>query len=413
MGKIVVVGGGAVGLASAYYLARRGATVTVVDQGDPGAGCSWGNQGWIVPSLSGPVAAPGVVGTSIKWMLKPDSPLYIKPAAVPKLAGWLWQFWRHCNEQDYLAGLQAVATMNDRTMSLFDDLAADGVQFEMYQKGLLFAFMEEANLEHTLVELEPMRSHGYNPKLLAPDEVRDLEPALSPAIVGGIFLEQERHVRPDSFTAGLARKLAECGVEIRAGVTVTGFTRKGRTVAAVETTAGALAADQVLLTTGAWASFLARDLGFRLPVQAAKGYSITFSQPSVQIQRALYLGDAKVGVSPFQGALRLGGTMELSGINANLDRHRIAALRRAARRYLVPEVNGAAVREWAGMRPLAPDGLPVIGRVPTCENAFVATGHGMLGITMAPVTGSVMAGLMCDGKSDVDLAALDPVRFVR
>ena len=412
MSRTVIIGAGVIGLLCAYELRRRGAEVVVLDRGEPGAGCSAGNAGWIVPSLSGPVPAPGVVGTSLRWMLRPDSPLYIRPASVPLLAPWLLDFWRHCNPTDYHAGLAATAALNRPTMALYDALAAAGVEFEMHADGILYVCLEPATVEHVREELAAVRDHGYaEPAVLGPDEIREFEPGLTGPVQTALWVREERHVRPETLTAGLARWLAANGVEVRSGVEVVGLGRRGREIAGVETRDGTLAADQVLIAAGAWSGALASMAGVCLPMQAGKGYHVTVAGPDLRLHHPMYLMESRIAVSPFEGALRMSGTMELSGINLRLDPRRVAAIRHGADRYLPGWQRGASESSWVGMRPLTPDGLPVIGRAPGYENLFLATGHAMLGVTLGPATAAAIAGLMCDGRADVDLAPFDPARF--
>ena len=434
MGRTVVIGAGIIGLACAYELRRRGEDVVVLDKSEPGAAASAGNAGWITPSLSGPVAAPGIVRQSVKWILRPDSPLYMRPRADAMFLSWLLSFCRHCTERAYQAGLDAVATLNAQTMTLYDALVADGVRFEMRRQGVLFAFLSRTALEHAAADLDRMRSHGYGiARHLTGPEARDLEPILSSAVLGGIVVDEERHVRPESLTAGLVARLVEMRATIRAGLEATGFrtprassmvpaqnkstlshnTASAGTVRAVTTANGSIEADRFVIAAGAWSADLTRKLGFRLPMQAGKGYSITLLGAAPRIGRPLYLDEARVAVSSFDGAFRLAGTMELSGINTHLDQRRVEAIRRSADRYLVNWRHGSHEDIWVGMRPLTPDGLPVIGAVPGYNNVYLATGHAMLGITLAPATAAALAGLMLEGTSTVDLRPFEPARFVR
>ena len=386
--------------------------MTVLDRGNPQAAASWGNAGWICPSLSGPIPSPGLVTTSLKWMLRRDSPLYIKPRFDLMLIQWLWDFWRRCNSRDYRAGLDAVASLNRRTLSLYDALLQGGVQIEMHQAGLLFLFLTPAGLRHSLKDFELLKDYGYHlPTRLSREDLRPLVPGMSGRVIGGYLVEAERHVRPDSLTVGLANRLSALGADLRPGVVVRGFQRQNGRVMAVVTDQGPVTGDKFLIAAGAWSGILAQQAGFHLPIQAGKGYSVTITKPTMELAHPLYLGEAKVGLTPFNSTLRIAGTMELSGINLTLDRQRIAAIRQAVGRYVVGWEKGDGEMEWSGMRPLTPDGLPVLGRAPHSNNLYVATGHAMLGVTMAPVTGVVMADLIVSGQPDIDIRPFDPRRF--
>jgi D-amino-acid dehydrogenase len=301
MDRIVVVGGGAIGLCAAHALRRRGRAVTVVDAGPAPRAASHGNAGWIVPSLSGPVPAPGLARTSLRWMVQPDSPLYVRPRADPGFGRWLVAFWRRCNARDHRAGLEATAALNRRTMALFDALRADGVAFEEHRDGLLVAYRSPAELAHDHAALAPLRPFGYEAPLLDGDAMRELEPALTDAVVGGYRFPQERHVRPDSLVAGLAALLREDDVELRLGTTVTGIEHRRGRVAAVATTSGRVAADAVVVCAGAWTPAVLRVAGVRVPIEAAKGYSLDYAPPPAlphPIRHALYLHEARVAVTP-------------------------------------------------------------------------------------------------------------------
>ncbi|MED4205409.1 NAD(P)/FAD-dependent oxidoreductase [Neobacillus mesonae] len=411
--KVVIIGGGIIGLSCAYYLRKNGLEVTVLEKDDFANACSSGNQGWVCPALHAPVPEPGLVATSIKWLMKKDSPLYIKPSAMPQLSGWLTQFMKHCNEEDFKAGERALLKLSLSTLALYDSLQADGLEFEMHREGMLFVFLSESELNHKIEKLRNnQKVYGHDtPIVLSGDEVRELEPDLSKRIVGGILLENQRHVRPESLAKALMNKLTSLGVQLRSNTEVTGIERQDDKILAVMCRQERIEADQFVLTAGAWSGSLAKQLGYSLPMQAGKGYSITFSNPNVNISHPIYLGDSKAGVSPFQGAIRIGGTMELSGINTNLDKNRIQGIRQSVSKYLTDELHGESEMEWTGMRPMTPDGLPVLGKIPYWNNAFVATGHGMVGVAMAPASGKIMADLICSGETEFDIQSFSTSRF--
>lgn len=412
--RVVVVGAGVIGLCCAYELRRRGHHVTLLDRGTPGGAASWGNAGWICPSLSGPIPAPGLRTIAAKWALERNSPLYFHPRPDPAFARWLWHFWRRCNADDYRAGLAAVASLSNRSFALFDALRHDGVQFEMHHRGLLFLFRTEGALQQSVRDLELMLDHGYRrAEVLRGDALLALVPPLSHEVIGGFLVGAERHVRPDSLTAGLTRRLRELGGDVQPETAVLGFERRGTTVTTVVTDAGAITADRFLIAAGVWSRDLTRRAGFEFPIEAGKGYSITIDNPTIRLDHPLYLGEARTGVSPFDDMLRVAGTMELAGIDTTLSRQRVDAMRRNVGRYLSGWEGGGPAAEWSGMRPITPDGLPVLGLVPNSANVYVATGHGMLGVTLAPASGVAIADLMHSGTTGVDLRPFDPARFSR
>lgn len=407
--RVVVIGGGVIGLLAAHHLRKRGVEVTVLERGRSGAACSAGNAGWITPSISIPLPAPGLRLQSLRWMLRADSPLYIKPSAAPGMLGFLLRFWKHCNARDFRAGTAAFAALGADTMSLYDELASDGVEFESHRDGLLMVFRQAEEMASERALLEGL---GYGPlRVLRAEEVYELEPALAPGVVGGLHVMPERAVRPEEVCSATAAHLRLHGAVIEEGREVESLRIEEGEARAANIDGADVEADAFLVATGAEAARLADQCGCRLPLQAGKGYSITLSEPEVEIQHPLYLGEARAGITPFDGALRIAGTMELSGINLELDPRRVAALARAAEREVPGVTAGGGKVEWVGMRPITPDGLPVIGRLPTCRNVFVATGHQMLGVTLAPSTGKAMAELIVDGSAERDLTPFEPGRF--
>jgi D-amino-acid dehydrogenase len=410
--RVVVIGGGIIGLLCAHHLRKRGAEVVVVERDRVGAGCSSGNAGWVTPSISLPLPAPGLRLKSLAWMLRADSPLYIRPTTAPRMAGWLWSFWKHCNAADFERGARAFAALGSETMKLYDELAADGAVFESRADGLLMVFRRQADLEE---ELELLERFGYGPvRTVVGEELHALEPALDRAIAFGGHVVPERVVRPEDVCSATAGLITRSGGEILEGSRVAALAlAAGRVRAAVLDSGDHLEGDAFLIATGAEAARLSTAAGAPLPIQAGKGYSITIDRPRLELRYPLYLGDAMIGVTPFAGALRVAGTMELSGVNRRLDPRRIAALERGASRDVPGVLAGAARRDWVGMRPLAPDGLPILGALSTAPNLYVATGHQMLGVTLAPSTGKAMAELILEGRSEVDLEPFSALRFGR
>ena len=437
--RVGVVGGGIAGLATAHYLARAGAEPFVVDAGRAGGGCSLGNAGWVCPSISTPLPGPGLTLRSLAWMLKADSPLYIRPAALPRLLPWLLRFRARCNRTDWERGVAALAGLNSVTMERYDELARE-MEFEFAAAGVLMVFRDSGKAAAARAEVEAVAAVGAaSCRELDEDELYAREPLLRPGFRFGVFVDAERHVRPESLTAALARSLRARGVAIHEGARATGFrfeggggsgTVKGRrarlpgrsrpaaggraTAIVVQGRGGSadeMEADAVVLAAGVHTGELAGRAGWPIPLTAGKGYSVTIERPARQLRQPLYLGGAKIGLTPFGGALRIAGTMELSGINTRMDRSRIASLRRQVLRDVdIPEAE-AQGRAWVGMRPMVPDTLPVVGPLPSCENVFVNAGHQMLGVTLAPSCGWALAGLMVEGRAGVGLEAFAAGRF--
>lgn len=406
----VVIGGGVIGLTTAYHLAREGAQVTVLDARRAGIGASAVNAGWIVPAEAAPVPGPGVVLTSLKWMLRPDSPLYIRPSLRPEFLSFLFGMWRASNAKDQRAGFAAHLALAEGTVEAFDDYRADGMDFEMHAEGLLMAFTRRENLDHHLTHLDLVEQYGLEPTVLEDDDVRVHEPQLSDAVEGGLFFPKERHVDPVALCDELQHKLRSMSVELVENAPVEHVHRSGDQIAYVEAGGRRYTADAYLLAAGAWTGPLSKRFGVRLPVRPGKGYSVDVAP--IPLRSATNLSDAKVAVTPFGERLRLAGTMEFGGLDENVNQVRVDAILRAPQKYFRGwAAPASAPVPSAGMRPMTPDGLPIIGQLGRLSNAYVSTGHGMLGVTLAPGAAAAITDLILRGEQHPKLAPFASRRF--
>jgi D-amino-acid dehydrogenase len=346
-------------------------------------------------------------------MLNPESPLFIKPRIDPSFLKWLYRFWRSCRLDRYEAGLEATAVLGQRTMEIMDDWVAQGVEFEMHRYGLLFAYRTLQEMERDLKAFDAVTPYGYaQPAPLYGDDLRQFEPVLGPQMLGGFHVEEERTVQPISLVKGLLRKLEEVGVTIRAGSPVVDIDTSGGRVVAVRTPSERIETENVLLAAGAWTRHVAKMAGVTIPIESGKGYGLDFQPAPVKPRRSVYLHEDRVAVSPFDDGLRLSGTMELSGLSEQFTQRRIDAIHKAGKRLLNDWPNDAKPAQvWTGMRPMAPDGLPVLGAVPRFGNFYVASGHAMLGVTLAAVTGVQMAELIASGRPSEVLKPFRADRF--
>lgn len=410
--KVLVIGGGVIGVCAAYYLAETGQEVTLVEKGELAAGCSYGNAGLVTPSHSIPLAAPGALRSGLKWLLDPESPFYVRPRPDPALVGWLARFIRASRQQPMLAGLAVLSRLSLASRALFDHLAAiEGLEFGFQGRGLLLVFHSRQGLEAGREEAHLLQGYGLASRVLDGDQVRAMEPSLRPDMVGGVYFADDAHLDPAAFVRGLGGWLAGRGIGIQTGVEVVGFETGGGRVRRVQTTHGDLEADQIILAAGSWSPGLARALKLRLPIQPAKGYTLTVRRPAISPAYPLILGEARMAVTPLGERLRFGGTLELAGFDESINRRRVAALERGLRRYLVGVEALELIELWRGLRPCTPDGLPILGRAPGLSNLIVAAGHAMLGMSLGPITGKLAAQLACGQTPDFDLSPLNPARF--
>lgn len=409
---VLIIGAGVIGLCSAYYLAEQGRQVTVVEKGNICDGASCGNAGLIVPSSSIPLAAPGVLTQGLKWMLNPESPFYVKPCLDLDLISWLWQFRAACNETAVREGLPVLRDLHRASRDLFEELAADeGLEFGYEQKGLLALFTSHRHLDESLEEAQLLGEYGLEFEVLDAAQIRELEPCVLPEVIGGIHHREDAHLNPADFIHELVRVVQEMGVDLRRSTEVLSIEATSQQVSTVKTTHGAVQPEEVVLAAGSWSPRLVTGLRIKLPIQAAKGYSVTVRRPENSLATPLYLSKAKVAVTPMGEMLRFAGTLELAGLDMSINQRRVGAIRKAVRDYIAGIEGLELIEIWRGLRPCTPDGLPVIGRTDSYQNLVVAGGHAMLGLSLGPITGKLVSQIVCDEASDIDLMPLRLERF--
>ncbi|KOX10005.1 FAD-binding oxidoreductase [Nocardiopsis sp. NRRL B-16309] len=413
----VIVGAGVIGLATAYRLARDGRAVTVVDAARGGSGASVHNAGWVVPILSAPVPAPGMLGTALRWMLRKDSPLYVHPSPRPEHVRFMVGMLRHCNPRDFRQGLEALTSLNERTVDLFDEYEKEGLRFEHHRDGALMVFHTREAMRTYEAATAPLERVGHTAAPLSGDEARDLEPALGAHVHGGLLCPRERHVDPASLVRGLTERCRELGVRFLWDSPVTGIRFRGTVATSVIAGGEEFPADHFVLAAGARTSRLSRLAGVPLPVRPGKGYGFDDTSGAVALRRPVYLGEAKVTVTPMSDRVRFAGTMEFGGFDEGVDPRRLGGIVRSARDFLPGVPTTARPDGWAGLRPMTPDGLPIVGPLPGRDNVLVASGHCMLGVTLAPVTAEIIAAQVEGGRRAADVAEtarpFAPRRFAR
>lgn len=416
MGKsILVIGGGVVGLCTAYYALRKGHRVTVVERGAPDHDCcSLGNAGLIVPSHFVPLPAPGIVAQGLRMLLNPASPFYIRPRLNRDLIDWCWKFYRSANAAHVARAAPLIRDLNLATRQCYEELAElPGSDFGLVKKGLLMLCRTQERLHEESAMAEAGRKLGLSTDVLTPEEAARLNPSLRMEIAGAVYFADDCHLTPPRLMAWLARTVEEAGADLRWSTEVTGWRASGRTIEAVRTHRGDLSADEYVLATGSWSPGLARGLGLNLPLQPGKGYNLTLPNPPRLPTVASTLVEARVAVTPMGASLRFAGTMELAGLDKSINPVRVNAIREAVPRYF-PEFGPddfAGVKPWSGLRPCSPDGLPYLGRFGRCENLCAATGHAMMGLSLGPITGKLIAEILSGETSSLDVSALTPDRY--
>jgi D-amino-acid dehydrogenase len=403
---VVVIGGGAIGVCCACDLARSGRTVTLLERDRIGAGSSWGNAGLIPTSVCSPLAAPGVVGATLRMLGRRDAPFRLRPRLDPGLARWLRLFVRSCDHEQWQRSTTVARDMIRASRRILESVDND---FAYAASGLVALYRSPAALERAVHDSDALTELGIRARPIDRREVELQVPDVRSDVAGGIFFPEDAHLDPARFVTAMAQRAEASGVEIVTGKRVRALGASRGRVVRVELGDLALEPEQVVLAAGAWTPELGRWLEPG-SLQPAKGYSITWPTPGSN-EIPLRLGEDKLIVTPVSGGVRVTGKLDLVGRKLTIDRRRIDDLPRHAARYLeLPGSIGADLR-WAGLRPLTPDGLPIIGRHPSVGNVILATGHGMLGIGLASITGRLVAGIANDEPAVFDLAPLRPERF--
>ncbi len=409
---VLILGAGVIGLSCALHLLESGRSVRVLERGRIGAATSHGNCGTITPSHAPPLASPATLRKGLKWMLRPDAPLYIKPRWDPQLASWLLHFAGRCNDRDRRASALAKGALLQHSRELLEGLVRrHRLDCEFETRGLRYVYREASALQHDVADLAELAELGIASSVLDSAQLAHAEPALKPGMAGAIHFPGDAHLRPDRYTAELARVVRELGGVIEEGNEANGLLESRGRVSGVQTAFGPRPAALVLVCLGPWSSPWLKPAGLKLPIQPGKGYSITWSRPALAPSVPLVLREQSVCVTAWDSGFRLGSTMEFSGYDGSLNRLRLAALEKSAAQYLHHPVGPERREEWFGWRPMTFDDLPLIGPAPALDGLWLATGHGMMGMGMSAATGRLLADLVNKAEPCIDPAPYRADRF--
>ena len=413
--EVLVIGGGVIGMCTAYYLAQGGAAVTVLEEHQVGGpmASSYGNIGLLVPSHSRPVAEPGVIGGSLRWLLDAESPLYVKPRWDLDLVRWLLRFRAACAARRCAAAEPVLYRWQCASQELYAELAAElPPEVDYERKGGLFLYREEADWEAAVAAARREQEAGIDLALVDRERLGALLPGLKREVLGAVHYRRDGRLIPGAFVRALAAAAARRGAVVHEQAAVFSLERRGARVAAVHTSRGTLRPRVTVLAAGFLSPDLSRGVGLRVPVQPAKGYSITVRRPAACPPIPLHFHAERVVLTPFgPDRMRIGGTLELAGNDRRVNPRRLAAIRRAPPRYLAGMEELETLEIWRGMRPLSADSLPILGRPRGLDNLLLATGHGMIGMSLGPASGKAVADLALGRQPSLDMELFRADRF--
>ncbi len=408
---VTILGAGVIGLSTALYCARRGMKVTVIEKKPQQRdGCSFGNAGMIVPSHFIPLAAPGMVKLGFKWMWNPESPFYIKPRLNLDLLTWGLEFWKAATKHRVDAAAPVLRDLSLLSRQCYEEI---GLDFGLVKKGLLMLCKKQQTLDEEAHMATMANELGIPAEVLDAKATAALDPAVTMDVCGSVFFPKDCHLAPGRFIAAVEAELLKLGVQMMWETEVRGFEVEGGSLKAVKTSKGQVEGQEVVLCGGVWSAELAKELRLKIPMQAGKGYSLTLANPKQLPELCSICTEARLAVTPMDGALRVGGTMEMAGTDESITPRRVRGITRAFPDYFpaFSDSDFTEVKPWSGLRPVSPDGMPYIGRTQRWKNLTIATGHAMMGLSLAPATGKIVADVLSGEKSPVALDLMSPDRF--
>lgn len=411
--RVCIVGGGVIGLCSAYYALRRGFAVTVLQrEPEGGDNCSMGNAGLVVPSHFVPLAAPGMIAKGLRWMMNPESPFFVRPRLDPALARWGWLFQRHATADHVAHSRELLRDLNLESRRLYAELEAEG-PIGLVQNGLLMLCNSQKGLDEEAETAEAAREIGLEANVLDARQTAAIDPDITMDIVGAVHFTEDCHLDPARFMATMLRRVKALGATIETGVAIERIETRGGRVTTVSGGGRRFEADEFVLACGSWSAKLLKSVGVNLPLQAGKGYSLTLQNPPELPRLPSIFAEAKVAITPMGPNLRFGGTMEVGGLDHSIHHRRVRGLVKSVSSYFpkFSERDFDGIEPWAGLRPVSPDGIPYVGKLKGMPNLAVATGHAMMGLSLGPVTGRLVADLIAGDEPFRPIERLAVERF--
>ncbi|MEK6780468.1 MAG: FAD-dependent oxidoreductase [Bacteroidota bacterium] len=414
MSHIGIIGGGIIGLSSAYYLNKSGHKVTIIDQSDLKDGCSFGNAGMIVPSHFIPLATPGMISKGIRWMFSSTSPFYVRPRMSGDLIKWGYQFYKHSTKEHVERAIPALKEISLLSKAMYQHLSKDlPFDFGYKERGLMMLY-QNAETEKEETETAHLANKiGIEAHILNAEEVQKLEPDVEVKVRGGVYFPGDAHLTPQVLVSQLISLLKDRRVTFEIQTTVLDFVIESERIKLIKTNKGDFAFDEVIIAAGSWSGLLSAKLNLSLLMQAGKGYSFTLQNVEKNIRIPSIFLEARVAITPMGNTLRFGGTMEISGIDHTINMNRVKGIVDSIPKYYsemkvaMPEKKNV----WQGLRPCSPDGLPYIGRSIRINNLVLATGHSMMGLSLGPGTGKLISEIINQEKTSINVSAFDPERF--
>jgi D-amino-acid dehydrogenase len=412
--EVGIIGGGINGLFSAYYLQKMGYSVTILEQSDLSDSCSHGNAGMIVPSHIIPLAAPGMIAKGLKWMLSSTSPFYIRPRMSGSLLKWGWLFYKNATEANVQKSIPILRDISLLSKAMFQDFQKENhFDFGWHERGLMMLYQTPSMAHEEAEGAAIANKAGIEAHVLSAEEVQKLEPNTKVNAIGGVFYPGDAHLNPNLLVSNLKKYLIDKGVRFLYHTPVTGFEIKNQAVTGVLTANDKYNFDEIVVAVGAWSGVLSEKLGVSLPLQGGKGYSMLFDGLGSKVNIPAIMLEARATATPMGNALRCAGTMEIAGIDLSINMNRVQGIVNGVQRFY-PELAVELPQKeqiWSGLRPCSPDGLPYIGRLSNLKNVTMATGHGMMGLSLGPATGLLVAEIIGRNKLSMDIKGLNPNRY--